>query len=459
MSYSHRVLVVDDEREMCKLMEGVLGNEGYEVTSATGGQQAIRLFTAEPFPVVVLDIVMTDIDGVAVLREIREQRPETKVIMLTAHANLDTAIEALHLGAFDYLRKGPQVWSEIPLRVQKAFEALRLYRDNLELRRELDRSQGFVGMVGHSPVMQKLSQLIAQVAVTDTTVLVRGETGTGKELVARAMHTHSTRQKRPFVVVDCNIPEALAESELFGVTKNYPGLQRKEPLTGLFELADGGTLFLDEIGDLPLAVQPKLLRALQEREIRPLGAQHPIRIDVRIIAATNRNLEQAMQSGHFRTDLYHRLNVITIGTPPLRERRDDIPELVQHFLAKMCEKLKRPLLHIADSALHILCAYDYPGNVRELENLLERAVILTSGKEILPDALSLDAKQPLSQDLMQKLSQIKLSEAHQLMEKMYLELQLQHTQGNISQAALHAGIDRKNFKQKLKKHNIAWCSV
>jgi DNA-binding NtrC family response regulator len=242
---------------------------------------------------------------------------------------------------------------------------------------------------------------------------------------------------------------------LFGVIKNHPGLHSKEPLQGLFELADGGTLFLDEIGALPLAVQPKLLRAIQEGEIRPLGAPHTVRADVRVIAATNRDLEQAMQAGQFRADLYHRLNVVTLEAVPLRQRKDDIPALIEHFLSRACEKQKRPKFQLSDEALEVLLAYDYPGNVRELENLIERAVILTAGDTIFPEVLPVRPRGVGGAlDLMPNLSDLTLAEALNRLEKTYLEQQLRHTRGNISQAASRAGIDRKNFREKLKKYNI-----
>jgi DNA-binding NtrC family response regulator len=406
---------------------------------------------------------MEGLSGIEVLKEIREQRPETKVIMLTAHADLESAIEALRLGAFDYLRKEPQAMKEITLRVSKAFETLNLNRQNIQLRRDLERVRGFAGMVGTSPSMKNLYQIIEQVSITDATVLIRGETGTGKELVARAIHQQSHRKDKPFLVVDCNIPETLAECELFGVTKNYPGFHRKEALTGQFELADGGTLFLDEIGDLAFSVQSKLLRAIQEKEIRPLGSEHIIQVDVRVIAATNRNLEQAMKDGHFRTDLFHRLNVMTIETPALRQRKEDIPQLVDYFIEKSCEKLKRLKAKIAEGAINLLLDYSYPGNVRELENIIERAVILSLEDEISSDVILINLKKNSPdesaesaelEEILKRWANLKFSEARDTFEKTYLELLLQQTKGNISQSAKKAGIDRKNFKQKLRKHNI-----
>ena len=282
----------------------------------------------------------------------------------------------------------------------------------------------------------------------------RGETGTGKELVAKAIHAKSPRCAQPFVPVDCNIPETLVESLLFGVTRHYPGLHNEEPAIGLFELSNGGTLFLDEIGDFPLAVQPKLLRAIQEGEIRPRGAPHVVHVDVRVLAATNRNLEQAIHEGHFRPDLYHRLNTMTLEAIPLRQRKEDIPALVEHFLMQACARQKRPRLKLADAAMAVLRAYDYPGNVRELENLVARAVLLTEGDSIHPDVLPMYLGNAPSPALNTPLAELTLAEAIDHLEKTYLKLQLQHTQGNISQAARRAGIDRKSLRQKLRKHNI-----
>ena len=454
MSLGTRLMIVDDEPDMRGFLEAMLVKEGYRVVVATSGEHALELFQSDPVPVVILDVVMGGISGISVLKQIRDTRPDTRVIMLTGYANLDDAVSALRLGAFDFLRKGPRVWDELLHKVKQAFNALGLDRQNLQLRRELERSHRFVDMVGQSSAMQQLYRFIEQVAVADINVLIRGETGTGKELVAKSIHTNSTRKDKPFVPVDCNIPETLAESMLFGVTKDFPGLHHKEPFPGLFELADGGTLFLDEIGDLPFTVQPKLLRTIQEGEIRPLGAPHTIRVDVRIVAATNRNLEQAMQNGTFRDDLYHRLNTMELITPPLRERQEDIPELLQHVLTKTCEKLKRPAVHLSDEALQRLLEYDYPGNVRELENLIDRAVILTTGDEIQPDVLPIEATHAAPQEFIQRLPDLTLAEAKLLVEKMYLEVQLRNAEGNISRAARKAGIDRKNFRNKLKQHRL-----
>lgn len=451
-----QILVADNERPLCRLLTDELKQHGYTVVSAYTGEQALQKFAQTPFAVVVLDIMFEagGIDGLTVLKEIRTQRPETQVIMLTAYASLESAVEALRLGVWDYVRKGPQALADVTFSVTKALEAIALGQRTLRLQHELARIQDTSGMIGASPAMQALDRLITRVAAADVNVLIRGETGTGKELVAKAIHARSPRRDQPFVARDCNIPHEVAEALLFGVIGNFPGFHNKEATTGLFELANGGTLFLDEIGDLPLAVQPKLLRAIQEGEICPLGSSHVVHVDVRVLAATNRDLEQAMQEGHFRPDLYHRLNIMTLETIPLRQRKEDIPALVAHFLVRACARQKRPQLQASVEAMAVLGAYDYPGNVRELENLIERAVLLTDGDTVRPDVLPLfrnNAPAPISTALLVDLT---LAEAVDRVEKTYLELQWQQAQGNISKAARRAGIDRKSLRQKLKKHHI-----
>lgn len=458
MHANPQILVADNERPLCRLLTNELERHGYTVVTAYTGEQALQKFAQTPFPVLILDSMFESggIDGLTVRKEIRTQRPETQVIMLTAYASLESAVEALRLGVWDYVRKGPQVLDDITFSVTKAFEAIALGQRTLRLQHELERVQDASGMIGTSPAMQELDRLITRVAVADVNVLIRGETGTGKELVAKAIHARSPRRDQPFVARDCNIPQEVAEALLFGVIGNFPGFHNKEATTGLFELANGSTLFLDEIGDLPLAVQPKLLRAIQEGEICPLGAAHVVQVDVRVLAATHRNLAQAMQEGHFRPDLYHRVNTMTLETIPLRQRQEDIPTLVAHFLARACTRQKRAQLQASAEALEVLCAYDYPGNVRELENLIERAVLLTDGDSIRPDVLPMYRGDNLSPTPLTLLADLTLAEAVDRLEKTYLALQLQHTQGNISQAARRAGIDRKSLRQKLKKHSICW---
>jgi len=305
---------------------------------------------------------------------------------------------------------------------------------------------------------REIFRQIEQVARTDAPVLVLGETGTGKELVARAIHSLSLRAGQPFVVVDGNIPEQMADSELFGVVRDYPGFHHKEPMIGQFEMADGGTLFLDEIGDLPMALQPKLLRVLQEGKIRPLGSPQPLSVDLRIIAATNRELDKAIQEGQFRRDLYHRLNVVKISVPPLHKRKDDIPRLAEHFLRRNAAELKRPVPRLNEKALELLLKYDYPGNVRELQNLIERAAILTEGETIgvenLPPLEPAGGTPPPTGIPLET----RLEEVIDAVEIDYLRRQLENAGGNISEAARKSGIDRKTFREKLRKHGIDWGS-
>ena len=453
------VLVVDDDVNIRVLLETVLTTEGYDVVTVSTGQEALQCFEGSMFPVVVLDLILEDMSGLDVLRKLQEKIIDTQVLMLTSHANIDTAVEALGLGAFDYMWKGPQIQEEIIYKVKKAFESLELYRKNLRLQQELQRIRSFGGMIGESAAMQQLYRMIQQVASTDASVLIRGETGTGKELAAQAIHDQSDRENQPLVAVDCNIPETVAEAELFGVTANYPGFHRKEAHTGLFGLAHGGTLFFDEVGDLPLSMQAKILRTLQEREVRPLGADRAIPVDIRVIGATNRDLEAEIEAQRFREDLYYRLNVVTLEVPPLRERKEDIPLLVGHFLEKARAKLKRPPQEITDEAMDMLQAYDYPGNVRELENIIDRTVILATDSIIHPELIMINQRQSKVPAVAESFPrhnwlELPLTEAHNAMEKSYLERLLNLTKGNISQAAKKAGIDRKNFRQKLQKHQM-----
>jgi len=307
--------------------------------------------------------------------------------------------------------------------------------------------------------MKQLYKMIQQVADTDASVLIRGETGTGKELIAQAIHEQSSRSERPMVVVDCNIPEALAEAELFGVSANYPGFHRREAHTGLVELADSGSLFFDEVGDLTLSTQAKILRTLQELEVRPLGAERAKSVDIRVIGATNRNLESEITEQRFREDLYYRLNVVSIEAPPLRDRKEDIPLLTNHFLAQACTRLKHEPAEISDEAMELLIRYDYPGNVRELENIIDRTVILATDSLIGPNLIMINQRNPgpvvTDSNQGRNWLELTLPDAHSVMEKTYLERVLTRSKGNISEAARTAGIDRKNFRQKLQKHEIS----
>jgi two-component system response regulator PilR (NtrC family) len=386
VSAKARILVVDDERSMQEFLEILLRREGYEVTTTGDVEAALVALEADDFDLVISDLQMPGKTGLDLLHALRDVSPDTIAIMITAFATTETAIRAMKEGAYDYLTKPFQV-DEIKLVIEKALEKKLLSRENRRLRSELRKESRRRQMIGHSSAMQRVFELVEQVAATKANVLVCGESGTGKELVARAIHDASDRAAAPFVALNCGaIPENLLESELFGHVKGaFTGaVQNKE---GLFEAADGGTLLLDEVGELPGPLQVKLLRAIQEKTIRRVGGTSDRRVDVRIVAATNRRLEDEVASGRFREDLYYRLNVIQIPLPPLRERLEDVPLLVRHFLEKYGRELDKPVTDASDAALQRLLEYSYPGNVRELENVIERAVALSRGPTIELDAL------------------------------------------------------------------------
>jgi two-component system response regulator PilR (NtrC family) len=381
-----RILVVDDEESMRQLLEIALGKEGHRITVAESGRKATELFDKSSFDLVISDIKMTDMSGVEVLRHVKETDPGVPVIMVTAYASAETAVEALRLGAYDYLTK-PFKLEELKANIRNALEKVRLEHENHALKRELKEKQGLDSMLGGSPLMFELFEHIKSVAATNSTVLITGESGTGKELAARAIHQNSTRAGRPFVSINCGaLPETLLESELFGHLKgSFTGAITNHK--GLFEDAHRGTIFLDEIGEMSSTMQVKLLRVLQEKRIRRIGSTEEIEVDVRILAATNKDLERGVRDKSFREDLYYRLNVIPIHMPPLRDRREDIPLLVDHFLARSCESTGKKISKISDETMEYLVAYDWPGNVRELMNVIERAVALETATVVLPERL------------------------------------------------------------------------
>jgi two-component system, NtrC family, response regulator PilR len=379
---SPRTLVVDDEPSMRELLSICLRRAGHEVvTTASAEAASVELDGPQGFDLVITDLRLPGKSGLDVLDAVKARSPETPVIVVTAYASPETAITAMKRGAYDYLTKPFKV-DEIGLVIARALERRRLARDNALLRAEIDSRHRLDRILGKSAPMQRVFDLIRKVAPTRANVLVLGESGTGKELVARALHDLSPRAQKPFVPVQCGaIPETLLESELFGhIRGSFTGATADR--TGLFETADGGTLFLDEIGELTAPLQVKLLRALQERTIKPVGSVHEREIDVRVIAASNRDLEEDVNQGRFRQDLFYRLNVIPLRLPPLRERSDDIPLLVEHFLRRFAAELGRPALGVSPEAMKALCSYKFPGNVRELENLIERAVTLEVGDHI-----------------------------------------------------------------------------
>lgn len=381
-----RILVVDDEASIREFMEIFLKKEGYEVSLAEDGAKAKDILTKKTFDMVISDLQMPNVTGMELLKHARESYPETVFVMMTAFGTLENAVEAMKVGAYDYLTKPCKI-DEVRLVINNALRTRNLEVENRVLKKELVKEYSFQNVVGNSPVMHAVFDLVKRVSSAPTNVLVTGESGTGKEVVAKAIHFNGPLKDRPFITVNCGaIPENLMESEMFGHKKgSFTGAIADK--AGLFEAADGGTLFLDEIGELPLSIQVKLLRALQERVVRRVGATDDTKVEVRIIAATNRNLEDMVAKGTFRQDLYYRLNVINIKTPSLRERRDDIPLLANHFLRKYNEKMNKAIGGISAEAMEILKKYDYPGNVRELENMIERTVALEGGAMVLPESL------------------------------------------------------------------------
>src|SRR5208283_4692281 len=378
----NKILIVDDEQSMRDFLAIMLKKEGHEVVTAENGTEALKAVQAEIFDLVITDVKMPGLDGIGVLKMIKEISADTIVILITAFATAETAVEAMKLGAYDYITK-PFKIDEIKLIIQKAIEKRHLRKENVLLRREIKSRAGFDNFIGKSESMQKIFTLIMQVADTSSTVLITGESGTGKELVAKAIHFNSSRKDRPFVTVNCGaLPETLLESELFGHMKgSFTGAVSSKQ--GLFEAAHGGTIFLDEISATTSALQIKLLRVLQDREFMRVGGTTTLKVDVRVIAASNKDLLEEVSKGAFREDLYYRLNVLPIVIPPLRDRRDDIPLLVDFFLSKECQGRERK--KITPEALKCLMSHRWPGNVRELENTVERLKILTPGDTILPE--------------------------------------------------------------------------
>ena len=381
-----RLLVVDDDPALRRSLERVLAQNGYDVAGAETAQQARAQLEAQAFAVVLLDLVLPDADGLALLRELKATQPETEVLVVTAHGSIESAVEAMRWGAYDYLTK-PFHTEELLSRLGKAAEKLALERENRSLRYQLSQQTIDRILVGNSAAMRQVKKLVEQVAPSSAPVIIEGETGTGKELVAEAIHQASTRASKPLIKLNCAaLPETLLEAELFGYERGaFTGAVGRKP--GRFDLANGGSLFLDEVVDIPLATQVKLLRVLQDGRYERLGGRETLHSDVRLLAATNRNLEEAVRKGEFREDLYYRLHVISIQLPPLRARRDEIPVLAQHFRRLYATRNQKNVRDISPAAMNCLLGYDWPGNVRELENVIERAVVLCEGDVIQPHAL------------------------------------------------------------------------
>ena len=466
-----RVLIADDEDGLRWVLEKGLRQAGYEVTAVRDGDEALRAFSEAPFDLVFLDIRMPGTDGLTVLAKLRALASDAHVIVMTAHGTMETAIQAMQRGAYDYLAK-PFDLDEVLLLAERALAAGRLTQEVARLKTGLQEVWEFGALIGRHPRMQEVYKTIGRIAASDVTILLRGESGTGKELVARAIHHYSRRAGRPFVAVSsAAIPGTLLESELFGHERGA-FTDAKERKLGKLELAHGGTLFLDEIGDMPPELQTKLLRALQERTIERVGGQESLRIDVRVLAATNRDLETMMREGRFREDLFYRLNVVTVTLPPLRERRRDIPLLVEHLLAKYAAELGER--GVAPEALDRLVGHDWPGNVRELENVVQRAMVMATTGVILPEHLPIgpvSAAASVAIDAtLEEIIERKLLECVRglrehasanlydlmigLVEKPLLRAVLRETGGNQVRAAQILGINRNTLRKKLTEHRI-----
>jgi len=447
-----RILVVDDEKSMCQFLSIMLRKEGYQITAVSSGKKAVDAIRNQRYDVVLSDIRMSGMDGIEVLKEIKKLDPTIPVVIMTAYASQKTAIEAVNQGAFHYLIKHAKN-DEIKMVVRNALDMKRVRQENQFLKKQLKRTGDLKTIIGKSEEMQNIFKLVDKVADTDSTILIYGESGTGKELIARAIHYRSSRAGGPFVSINCGaLPEGLLESELFGHVKgSFTGAIRDKD--GLFKVAQGGTFFLDEVGETSPTIQVKLLRVLQEREVIPVGGTTPIKVDVRLVAATNADLEKNIEHNRFRPDLYYRLNVIPVHLPPLRRRRDDIPLLVNHFLKKFNDSLSpEKQKGICKEAMDVLMGYDWPGNVRELENMVERAVILEDGKNISPVSLpdKINRRETGSQRLITDKAQVTLEE----LEREYLIKVLNDTNWQKKKASAILGINASTLYRKIQRYGL-----
>jgi two-component system, NtrC family, response regulator AtoC len=477
MAASARILVADDEPNLRRVLIAILRREGYEVVHAADGAEAIEAL-AQPIDVIITDLKMPRVDGMEVLRHASAHHPSVPVIMITAFGTVDNAVAAVKAGAFDYIEK-PFEQEQIRVIVHKAVKQAHLSRREARqtLAMEPGAARGGYGLVGDSPEMHAIFSVIAKVADTPSTVLITGESGTGKELVAKALHEHSSRKSGPFIKINCAaIPKTLMESELFGYEKGaFTGATSSKP--GRFELADGGTLFLDEIGEIPVEMQVKLLRAIQESEFERVGGIKTIKVDVRLITATNRDLEKETREGNFRDDLFYRLNVVPLAIPPLRSRSDDIPLLVDHIIGKFNERLKKKVRGISDEAMRVLQLHTWPGNIRELENVLERTILFCTGDRIevgdLPADLRVEGealvRQLSTQEIAVPVVAAGMPEREQTgstslkamvraetsrVEREAIARALDETGGNVTQAAKLLKISRKSLQMKMKEFGL-----
>jgi two-component system response regulator PilR (NtrC family) len=451
-----RILIVDDERSLRELLEIFLKKEGFQVTSVSSAEEGLAQVKTTEFDLIVSDIKMSDMTGIDLLREVRANGFNGQFILLTAFASAETAIQALKMGAFDYILKTENFMEELKLVVFNALESRRLREENSYLRREFRKVHGMGNLIGKSKKMQELFKMIEVISATNSTVLLTGESGTGKELVAKAIHLNSPRAEESFISVNCGaFTESLLESELFGYVRGaFTGATGNKK--GLFEVADKGTIFLDEVGDTSLAMQVKLLRVLQERTIRRVGGTEEIPVDVRIIAATNRDLAEMVAENQFREDLFYRVSVFPLELPPLRHRRDDIPLLAGHFLNRLNDTMGKKIDRISEEALKKLETYEWPGNVRELENAMERAFILETSKELsaqhFPDSVSVNSRMRLPTDFPEE--GFHLESYVENLQKGFLEEALRRTNGVQVKAAELLRMSYRSFRHYMQKYSI-----
>ena len=454
-----KILIVDDEASIREFLEIMLKKEGYDVTCAEDGQQAVEILKKKSFDMVISDLQMPRMTGIELLHHVNLNYPDLTFMVITAFGTTESAVEVMKKGAYDYLTK-PFKIDEVRLNIKNAVKSKHLELENRSLKRELQKEFNFQNLVGNSQSMHNVYNIVERVSQSPTNVLITGESGTGKEMVAKAIHYNGFLKERPFITVNCGaIPESLMESEMFGHKKgSFTGAISDKQ--GLFEIADGGTLFLDEVGELPLSIQVKLLRAIQERVIRKVGDTQDLKVSVRIIAATNRILEDMVKTGEFREDLYYRLNVILIRAPSLRERKEDIPLLAEFFLKKYNEKLIKDIQGISDDAMASLKKYHYPGNVRELENIIERTVALEGGSTILPESLppfvmtASGRKMASSQDIEITDDGIDVDNIIGHIEKELIVKAIHKSDGVKKKAAKLLGITFRSMRYRIRKYNL-----
>lgn len=447
-----KILIVDDETAHCRMLEAVLKAEKYETQRAQDGQSAIDAVKERFYDLILMDIRMNRVGGIEALEKIKEISPDIPIIMMTAYASVDTAVQAMRSGAYDYLTK-PLDIDELKILVAKALRHHQLEQENIFLKEQLGSRFDFSNIIGRSHPMKELLETVAMVAPSEATVLILGESGTGKELIANAIHQNSPRSSHPFIKVNCAaLPETLLESELFGHEKGaFTGAVSRRQ--GRFHLAHKGSILLDEIAEMSMATQSKILRVLQEREFEPIGSPETVKVDTRIITATNKNLQEEVKANRFREDLYYRINVVNLTVPSLRDRREDIPFLVDFFLKRYAKKNQRKLKGFTPKAMDLLMRYDWPGNIRELENVVERSVIMMRGDFITPDEFP-GVLKSLDPEYEQISAEILSGKSLKEMEKAMIMRTLQETDGNRTHAAEILGISRRTLQLKLKEYGV-----